>query len=87
MKDFDYKVYRCEWQIVSQPVGQYGEDREPSTVLTSWPTYEAAVIDRPTWAIEHEYVINRWIPKVKNDGYTVIEIRYCEVQVPYIPTK
>ena len=64
-----------------------GEDREPSTVLTSWPTYEAAVIDRPTWAIEHEYVINRWIPKVKNDGYTVIEIRYREVQVPYIPTK
>jgi hypothetical protein len=89
MKDWDYKVYRCEWRIVLRPVGQYGEHQPDATVLAYWPTFEDAVIDIPNWAIEYEYApgFKRWVPKVGNDGYNVISIGYKEVEVPYIPGK
>lgn len=80
MTSFKYKTYRCEWQIVSQPVGQYGEDYGQATVLWSWPTYEEALADRPNHGYEHEFVKDRWVPNGSN-GYEDLEIRYREVEV------
>jgi len=80
MSSFKYKTYRCEWQIVNQPVGQYGENHGEATVLWSWPTYEQALADRPNFGHEHQYVKDRWVPTGGND-YEVLEIRYKEVIV------
>lgn len=80
MTGFKYKTYRCEWQIVSQPVGQYGENDGEATVLWSWPTYEQALADRPNHGYEHEYVKSRWVPTAAGD-YEMLEIRYKEVLV------
>ena len=80
MTDFKYKTYRCEWQIVNQPVGQYGEDTGVATILAMWPTYEEALADRPYHGYEHRYVKDRWIPNGAGD-YEMLEIRYREVEV------
>ena len=80
MTDFKYKTCRCEWQIVNQPVGQYGEDTGLATILAIWPTYEDALADRPYHGHEEQYVKGRWVPNVSN-GYEILEIRYREVEV------
>jgi len=82
MTGFKYKTYRCEWQIVSQPVGQYGENDGEATVLWSWPTYEEALTDRHNHGCEDEFVKDRWHPNGGN-GYKILEIRYKEVLVSY----
>lgn len=43
MKVWEYKSYRCEWQIISQPIDQYGDDNGYATVLAAWPTFEDAI--------------------------------------------
>ena len=80
MTDFKYKTYRCEWQIVNQPVGQYGEDAGVALVLAIWPTYEEALADRPYHGYEHQYVKDRWVPNGAG-GYENLEIRYKEVEI------
>lgn len=80
MSGFKCKMFRCEWQIVNQPVGQYGENNGEATVLWSWPTYEEAVADRPNHGYEHQYVKGRWIPK-NFSGNEELRIRYKEVEI------
>ena len=80
MSEYKYKTFRCEWQIVSQPVGQYGENDGVAAVLLSWPTYEEAAADRPNHGYEHQYVKGRWIPNGASD-YQNLEIRYKEVEI------
>jgi len=79
MGTFQIKTYRCEWQIVSQPIGQYEEHTGPTSVLAVWPTREEAVKDRVNWAVEHEYIKKRWIPKDNYNGYVRVDIVYREV--------
>ena len=80
MTEFTYKTCRCEWQIVNQPVGQYGENNGSPAVLSAWPTYEEAAADRPNHGYEHKYVKGRWTPNGAGD-YENLEIRYKEVLV------
>lgn len=81
MSEFMHKTVRCEWQIVNQSVGQYGEhDDLAVVVLSAWPTYEEAAADRPNHGYEHEYVKGRWIPNGAGN-YQNLEIRYREVLV------
>ena len=80
MSVFKYKTLRCEWQIVNQPVGQYGENNGAAAVLSAWPTYEEAAADRPNHGYEHQYVKGRWIPNGASD-YQNLEIRYKEVEI------
>ena len=82
MSGFKCKMFRCEWQIVSQPVGQYGENDGSATVLWSWPTYEEALADRHNHGYEHEFVKDRWIPNGAGE-YEMLESRYREVLVSY----
>lgn len=84
MSEFVYKTYRCEWQVISQPVGQYMESRGEPTVLSVWPDRESAVADRPNWAVESKYIKDRWLPKFDDDGYTLIGIDYRQVLVEEI---
>ena len=80
MTAFKFKTFRCEWQVVIQPVGQYGENDGGAVVISGWPTYEEAVADRPNHGYEHQYVKGRWVPNGAND-YQNLEIRYKEVEV------
>ena len=82
MSGFKCKMFRCEWQIVNQPVGQYDENNGEATVLWSWPTYEEALADRSNHGYEHEFVKDRWIPNEAGE-YEMLEIRYKEVLVSY----
>ena len=80
MTGFKYKTVRCEWQIVSQPVGQYGENDGAAAVLWSWPTYEEAAADMPNHGYQHQYVKDRWLPK-NFSGNEELRIRYKEVEI------
>lgn len=81
MTEFKYKTFRCEWQVVNQPVGQYGENDGAATVLRAWPTYEEALADRPNHGYEHKFVKDRWIPNEAADEYQILEILYREIMV------
>ena len=76
---FPTKTYECQWQVVSQPVGQYGESVGAPTVLSRWSTREEAVADRPNHGRELPSVM-RWVPH-KGNGYQDLNIVYREVLV------
>lgn len=78
---FKTKTLRCEWQIVSQQVDQYGQPTKHYTVLASWPSYPLAVEDRPNHGYKHSYIDSRWIPNGTKHAYDFLEIRYREVVI------
>ena len=81
MTDFRIKTLRCEWQVVVQQVDQYDQNVGQPTVLSAWPTYEAAYADLVNHGREHEFVINRWIPKTATNEFECLEVRYREVEI------
>jgi hypothetical protein len=80
MKIFKTKTVRCEWQVVSQPVDQYGMSYGKPTLLDSWPTAEEACADLPNHGTEHEHVKGRWIP-FGSSTYEYLKVRYIEREV------
>jgi hypothetical protein len=83
MKIFKTKTVRCEWQVVIQPVDQYGMKDGKPTLLDSWPTAEEAYADLSNHGIEHEFVKGRWIPFAFS-GYEYLQVQYREREIVQI---
>lgn len=84
--DYEYKILRCQWEIVVQQVDQYGKNISHKT-LEVFPNREMAVDNLEKYGVGHPYVQGRWIPKNPNHGYEILEILYKEIPVPHIPSK
>lgn len=80
---FRHKTIRCEWQVVSQEVDQYGMSgpRSERVVHSTWPDYDEARADLPNWGTESPFVPGRWFPKDAKHGYMLLEVQYREVVV------
>jgi hypothetical protein len=83
MTDFRIKTLRCEWQVVSQEVDQYGMTGPAlkRIVFSVWPTSEEAYNDLPNYGYEHAHVKGRWIPNGTISNYQRLEVQYREVEV------
>lgn len=77
--EFKFKTYRCEWQVQSGSVDQYGQNFT-SYKIESFATYVEANLYRPTIAKLNPH--NKlWIPNDAPHGYCETRINYIEVEV------
>ena len=78
---FNYKTYRCEWQIVRYHVDQYGHIMydQQFVVLESFSSQLEAKENLSKYAVEHEFVKGRYLPINYKGGFMEVDIRYKEV--------
>lgn len=74
---FTRRTYECQWQVVIQPVDQYGKNYGPETVLSRWPTREEALKNRPLHGSEQNH---RYVP-FGGTGYENLNVVYREIPV------
>ena len=80
---FIYKTYRCEWQLQTVNVDQYGQTMSVESYI-SYPTRAEAEAAREVYAVPNRHAM-RWHPKdaagkAVND-YQQVDIVYREVEV------
>lgn len=82
MTDFRIKTLRCEFQVVSQEVDQYGMcgPKLERIIHSVWPTYEEAIEDLKNYGVRHPHT-GRWIPKNRKHSYVILDVQYREVEV------
>lgn len=79
---WNYKLRRCEWQIVIQQVDQYHQPVGFAERLESYPTRQEALDNLKRFGIEHRFIKGRWVPIAAAHDYEVLEIVYREVDLP-----
>lgn len=81
---FKHKAVRVEWQVVAQPIDQYGKSRGNRIVFESFPTVEAARAALPEYGYPHPFLENAWMPDTSLYGdtsYVRLVVQYREVVV------
>lgn len=78
---FPTKTYACQWQVVVQPVDQYGKSQGAPTVLSRWAHREDAVADLPTHGAQNPHT-GSWHPH-GGSAYEDLKVIYREVLIAH----